>query len=62
MVAAVVVAAVAPVAAAVALVAPAVAASAVAEVVAALRSSIPRLAHPQTNSNTAEVCTCKSEC
>ena len=62
MVAAAVVAAVAPVAAAVALVAPAVAASAVAEVVAALRSSIPRLAHLQTDPNTAEVCTCKSEC
>jgi hypothetical protein len=28
----------------------------------ALRFSIPRLAHLQTDPNTAEVCTCKSEC
>ena len=62
MVAVVVVAAVASVAATVALVAPAVAAAAVADVVVALRSSIPRLAHLQTDSNTAEVCICKSEC
>ena len=62
MVAVAVVAAVASVAATVALVAPAVAAAAVAEALVALRFSIPRLAHLQTDPNTAEVCTCKSEC